>query len=88
MRDPEGDMELSVQDGHRKLSIRNGAGETVFAGAVDTPEQRDGVPEPFRTKLAALEVPPPPPGAPFPPGGGFGSDDGPRPFVSRESEVQ
>lgn len=58
MRDREGEVELGMKDGHRTLTARNTAGETVFTGPVDTPEERNAVPEPFRSKLAALEVAP------------------------------
>lgn len=60
MRDREGEVELGMKDGHRTLTVRNPAGETVFTGPVDTPEQRNAVPEPFRGKLNALEVAPNP----------------------------
>jgi len=59
LKDQEGEVELGVKDGHRTLTARNTNGDTIFSGAVDTPEQRDAVPEPFKGKLRSLEVPPP-----------------------------
>ncbi len=58
MRDREGEVELGMKDGQRTLTVKNPAGETVFTGPVDTPEQRSAVPEPFKGKLNALEVAP------------------------------
>jgi hypothetical protein len=82
MRDREGEVELGVKDGHRTLTVKNPAGETVFTGAVDTPEQRDAVPEPFRGKLAALEMPPQHPPGPE------GSRAGPRPEEGSQPQRQ
>lgn len=68
MRDREGEVELGMKDGHRTLTVKNSSGETIFTGAVDTPEERNAVPEPFRGKLDALEVAPQPPQQPRPDG--------------------
>lgn len=59
-RDHEGEAELSMENGKRTLTVKNSAGETVFTGPLDTPEQRNAVPEAYRAKLAALEAAPPP----------------------------
>ena len=62
IRDAEGEVELSVQDGHRTLTARTPSGETVYTGQVDTPEERDAVPEKYRAKLKMLEETPGPRG--------------------------
>lgn len=59
LKDQEGEVELGVKEGHRTLTARNANGDTIFTGAVDTPEQRDAIPEPFKGKLRSLEMPPP-----------------------------
>lgn len=79
IRDNDGEVELTMKDGHRTLTARNSAGETVFTGPIDTPEQANAVPAPFRDKLKALEMrqrdgqrrpPGPPPQGQFEPGRG------------------
>jgi len=60
MRDQDGEAELGTENGKRTLTVRNSAGETVFTGPVDTPEQRNAVPEAHRARLTALEAAPPP----------------------------
>lgn len=85
MRDREGEVELGVQDGRRTLTARNPAGETTFTGPVDTPEQRNALPEPIREKLRALESAPQP--QPRPESFRSGHEPQPQPR-SREANVQ
>ena len=56
MKDTDGEIEVTMRDGQRSLTAKNAAGETVFSGPIDTPEQRAAVPEPFRKKLSAIEA--------------------------------
>ena len=56
MRDRDGEVEVSVKDGHRILTVKKPQGEQIFSGPVDTPEQRNAIPQPFRGKLEALEI--------------------------------
>ena len=56
MKDTDGEIEVTMRDGQRSLTAKNAAGETVFTGPIDTPEQRAAVPEPFRKKLNAIEA--------------------------------
>jgi hypothetical protein len=56
MKDRDGSVEVTVRDGHRVLTAKAPNGNEVFNGPVDTPEQRQAVPEPFRGKLEALEI--------------------------------
>ena len=64
MRDHDGEVAVSVRDGHRILTVKKPEGEEVFSGPVDTREQRNAVPQPFRGKLEALEIRQRPPGPP------------------------
>src|SRR4029453_6847311 len=62
MRDHDGEVSVSVKDGHRILTVKKPQGDEVFSGPVDTPEQRNAVPQPYRGKLEALEIRQRPPG--------------------------
>jgi hypothetical protein len=64
MRDRDGEVAVSVKDGHRILTVKKPQGDEVFSGPVDTPEQRNAVPQPYRGKLEALEIRQRPPGPP------------------------
>ena len=56
IKDDTGEIEVSSQDGRRTVVAKNPAGETVFTGPIDTPEQRQAVPEAIRRKLEKMEV--------------------------------
>lgn len=58
LRDRDGEAELSTIDGQRRLTVRNPAGQTIFTSPVETPEQRNAIPEDYRKKLEALEAVP------------------------------
>jgi hypothetical protein len=62
MRDSDGELEMSIKDGRRMLTIKNPQGEVVFTGPVDSPEERQAIPEQYRSKLATMAPPLPPPG--------------------------
>jgi hypothetical protein len=57
LRDPDGEIEVTVSDGHRVLTARSASGDTVFTGPVDTERERQAVPEPFRKKLDTFDAP-------------------------------
>lgn len=66
MKDDSGEIEVSSNDGKRKLVARNAKGEVVFDGPIDTPEQVKALPEELRKKVERIEVrtkkePPAPP---------------------------
>jgi hypothetical protein len=87
MRDADGELEISMKDGKRTLTVKNPQGEAVFSGPIDSPEQRAAIPEQYRNKLATMAPPPPAPNAihePVRPRRG-----GPvEPPTSREPDVQ
>jgi hypothetical protein len=56
MHDRDGEVVVAVKDGHRVLTAKGPNGEDIFTGPVDTPEQRQAVPQPFRGKLETLEI--------------------------------
>jgi hypothetical protein len=62
MRDSDGELEISIKDGKRMLTVKNPQGEVVFTGPVDSPEERQSIPEQYRSKLATMAPPLPPPG--------------------------
>ncbi len=74
MKDHDGEIEVTSNDGRRKLIAKNAKGEVVFDGPIDTPEQIKALPEDLRNKVTAIElrtktefnipVPPPQPSAP------------------------
>src|SRR5215218_5734880 len=51
MRDRDGELQVAVKDGHRVLTAKGPNGEEIFTGPVDTAEERNAVPQPFRGKL-------------------------------------
>jgi DNA-binding transcriptional MerR regulator len=62
MRDSDGELEMSIKDGKRMLTIKNPQGELVFTGPVDSPEERQAIPEQYRSKLDTMAPPLPAPG--------------------------
>jgi hypothetical protein len=62
MRDSDGELEVTVKDGKRVLTIKNPQGEIVFNGPIDSPEEREAIPQKYRDKLANLAPPRPPAG--------------------------
>jgi len=55
MKDSDGEVEVSMKDGHRTLTAKNPSGELVFTGPIETPDQCNAIPEPFRGKLSEIE---------------------------------
>jgi hypothetical protein len=93
MRDADGELEVSIKDGNRMLTIKNPQGEVVFTGPVDSPEQRAAIPDRYRGKLAAMAPPPRPPteatpGEPVRPRGGPPPPPPPPSPTEREPDVQ
>jgi hypothetical protein len=58
VKDGDGEIEVTADDGKRVLTARNSEGEVVFTGPVDTEEQRKAVPEAVRSKLESIKVKP------------------------------
>ncbi len=56
MKDDSGEIEVSSTDGRRHLIAKNAAGETLFDGPIDTPEQLEALPEDLRKKVETIEV--------------------------------
>ena len=56
IKDDTGEIQVSSQDGHRTVVAKNPGGDTVFTGPIDTPEQRQAIPEDIRRKLDKIEV--------------------------------
>jgi len=59
MRDADGELEVTVKDGKRILTAKSPQGEIVFNGPIDTPEEREAIPQKYRDKLANLAPPRP-----------------------------
>ncbi|MCX6951078.1 MAG: hypothetical protein NTV51_02660, partial [Verrucomicrobia bacterium] len=53
--DDKGSLELIIKEGKKELVAKNKAGEEVFAGPVNTPEERKALPEDVRERLNKLE---------------------------------
>ena len=51
IKDGEGEIEMTNENGRRVINIRDAAGKSIYNGPVDTAEQRQAVPEPFRGKI-------------------------------------
>jgi len=59
MRDNDGELEVTMKEGKRVLTIKSPQGELIFTGPVDSPEERAAIPEQFRGKLSMMAPPPP-----------------------------
>jgi len=55
-RDDTGEVELASENGHRTVTAKNARGEIIFAGPLDTEEQRRALPEEIRKKVEKMEV--------------------------------
>ncbi len=55
LSDDKGSLDLTMQGGKKALVAKNAQGEQVFAGPIDTPEQRKALPEDVRGRLEKLE---------------------------------
>lgn len=53
--DDQGSIELTLKDGKKDLVAKNAKGEQVFAGPVNTPEERRALPADVRKRLEGLE---------------------------------
>lgn len=53
--DEQGSLELQVREGGKRLVAKNPKGESLYAGPVDTPEQRAALSPELRARLEKLE---------------------------------
>lgn len=53
--DDQGSIELTIKEGHKDLIAKNAKGEQVFAGPVNTTEERRALPAEVRKRLEGLE---------------------------------
>jgi len=53
--DDKGSLELTINDGKKELVAKNQKGEKLFAGPVNTPEERKALPDEVRERLEKLE---------------------------------
>lgn len=53
--DDKGSLELTINDGKKHLVAKNMKGEEIYAGPVNTPEERKTLPEEVRTRLEKIE---------------------------------
>jgi hypothetical protein len=53
--DDKGSLDLTMKDGKKELVAKNKEGKEVFAGPIDTPEQRKALPDEVRGRLEKLE---------------------------------
>jgi hypothetical protein len=53
--DEKGSLDLTIKEGRKELVAKNTKGEQVFAGPIDTPEERKALPEDVRSRLDKLE---------------------------------
>lgn len=53
--DDQGSLELTIKDGKKSLVAKNAKGEQLYAGAIDTPEQRNALPGEVRERLEKIE---------------------------------
>jgi hypothetical protein len=53
--DDKGTLDLTIKDGRKELVAKNSKGEQVFAGPVNTPEERKALPADVRARLERLE---------------------------------
>lgn len=56
LKDDDGEIEVSTENGKRTLTAKNAKGEVVFSGPVNTEEERKAVPEQFRSKLERIHL--------------------------------
>lgn len=53
--DEKGTLELTIKGGRKSLVAKNPAGEQLYSGAIDTPEQRAALPKEVRDRLEKIE---------------------------------
>lgn len=61
--DNDVEIEVAGENGHRTLKARSRDGQQIFDGPIDTPEQRESIPQPIREKLERIRLRPGVPGA-------------------------
>jgi hypothetical protein len=54
-KDGDGTGELVIEDGNKKLSVKDSDGKEIFSGPVNTDEQRNALPERVRERLERIE---------------------------------
>jgi hypothetical protein len=55
MKDESGVIEITADNGERRLVAKNPAGAVIFEGPINTPEQRKALPDDLRRKLETIE---------------------------------
>jgi len=53
--DDKGSIELTIRDGKKEVVAKDPKGEEIFAGPVNTPEERKALPDELRQRLEKLE---------------------------------
>lgn len=53
--DDKGSIELTIRDGKKQVVAKDTKGEQIFAGPVNTPEERKALPDALRERLEKLE---------------------------------
>lgn len=53
--DDKGSIELTLRDGKKQVVAKDAKGEQIFAGPVNTPEERKALPDELRERLEKLE---------------------------------
>lgn len=56
IKDTDGEIEMTGENGRRVINVRDAAGKSIYSGPVDTTEQRNAVPEPFRGKMEKMII--------------------------------
>jgi hypothetical protein len=55
LEDEKGSLDVTIADGKKQLVAKNKQGEQVFAGPINTPEERKAMPAEVRSRLQGLE---------------------------------
>lgn len=56
MKDDNGQVEISSENGARVLTAKDKDGKVTFTGPIDTPEQRQAIPEELRKKVERMQL--------------------------------
>jgi hypothetical protein len=55
LEDEKGSLDVTINEGKKQLVAKNKQGEQVFAGPINTPEERKAMPAEVRSRLEGLE---------------------------------
>jgi hypothetical protein len=53
--DTDGSGELMIQNGNKKLTVKDREGKEIFSGPVNTDEERNALPDKVRERLERIE---------------------------------